>query len=204
MRACNFDAFALAERRAVPVEVVDLELHDFGLRVVSDELLELFGRAVRREADMLCQAAFLHALHEVPGVVFLELGRADAAKVVHEIEVEILDAQVLKRLLQLLLKILGAVATRPSNALVGDIERIARITLDERLAQRCLAVGISPCRVEVVSTSLHVGVDHLRGVLYVDRVVLAPCKAHAAKPKLADVAGIKRHVSPLSIALLLA
>ena len=47
MCACDFDAFALAERRAVPVEVVDLELHDFGFRVVSDELLELFGRAVR-------------------------------------------------------------------------------------------------------------------------------------------------------------
>ena len=150
---------------------------------------------------MLGQAAFFHALHEVPCVVFLELGRANTAKVVHEIEVEILDAQVLKRLLQLLLKILGAVATRPSNALVGDIERNARITLDERLAQRCLAVGISPCRVEVVSTSLHVGVDHLRGVLDVDRVVLAARETHATKPEFANLAGIKRHASPLSLAL---
>ena len=94
MRAGDLDAFALAERRAIPIEVVDLQLDDLGFGVVGDELLELFGRAVRREADVLGQAALLHGLHELPGAVLLERRRALAAEVVHEVHVDIVDAQV--------------------------------------------------------------------------------------------------------------
>ena len=144
---------------------------------------------------MLGKPALLDAFHELPSVMLLERCRPVAAKVVHQIDVEIVNAEIGERFLQLFLQVLRLFAMNPGDTFVGDVIRVARMTLDERPTQRGFAVRVCPRRIEVVAARREIAVDHLRRVLDIDRIVFTPRETHAPKPQQADLARIE-HSSP--------
>ena len=190
----DLHARALLEEGALPIGVVHLELDELGLGVLLDEAAQLLGRAMGGESDVLGQAALLDALHELPAVELLEAGRACAAEVVHEVDVEVVDAEGREALLELAFEVVFAFAMGPADAFGGDVEGVARVALDEHLAQGLLAVGVGPCGVEVVASGGDVGVDHLGDAVEVDVVCLASLPAHATKAEGTDFARVECHL----------
>ena len=53
---------------AFPIRVVDLELHEFDLRVERKQFIERFSRVVERKTDMFYKPFFFLLPDETPGV----------------------------------------------------------------------------------------------------------------------------------------
>lgn len=94
MLVCHLDALLLAEGWIIPIEIINLKLHELCLGIRLNELLELLRGAVGREADVLGETALFDALHELPRIVFLKSRRPVATKIVHEIDIEIIDTEI--------------------------------------------------------------------------------------------------------------
>ena len=66
--AGNFIALAGLNIIAVPIGVVDLELHKLHLGMLGQDLVQDFGLVMEGEANMLGDASFLKLDHVVPGI----------------------------------------------------------------------------------------------------------------------------------------
>ena len=183
----DFHARTALVDRVFPVQVVDLQLHELGLRMRGDDLVEFLGGAVVREADVADESFFLHLRHEVPHAQLVENCRAGAAGHVQQVEVEVACARALERLAELLLRVFGRLAADPRDALRGELVALARMALHECACDFVLAAGVDPRGVEVREPGVEKAVDHLADQLVVEAAVLEARQAHEAESEFADV-----------------
>ena len=174
--------------RVVPVRVVDLELYELHLRVGAQQLVELLGRGVEREASVLDETLLPLLGDPVPHAPLVKEMRPELAEVVKEVEVEVACARLPERGLELGHGVLTALAANPGSSLGGQLEALARVALDERLADGLLASRIGPGGVEVGESGVHEQVDHLLRLLDVDGLARLG-QAHEAKSQPLDARG---------------
>ena len=169
MGGCNLHQSLRVELWIVPVEVVDLQLHEIHLRMGGEQLVQAFRVIVYGKAHVANLADGFLLLREIPHAVLVELGGALAAYVVQQVIVDVVGAKAPERNVQALLCRLF-VGQRPGKALRGDGERLAWIARHQGLSQRHfgLALMVDERRVEVGVARFHECIDHLLELRHVD------------------------------------
>ena len=121
------------------------------------------------EADVAYFALVAHAGEEPPSVDAIDGSDALAVEGVQPVVVEIVHAATLQLLVEDAFHVAGLL-DGPHGHLAGHGEGIARITLDDGLAQGFLALAamIGIGGVEVGEAALHEAVGHLLELLHVD------------------------------------
>ena len=188
MLAGNLHVAARLHHRALPIQIVHLQLDEVHFGMLVEQLVERLRAVVHAEAHVADLASGLHLLRPFPQTEVVELFRALAAHVVQQIIVHIVGAQALKGGIQASLGGFG-IGQRPSKALRGDGEALTRIAPHQRLAQRHLGmpVMIDERRIEVRAAGVHEQVDHLLNLVDVDGgdvLGVGQRKAHAAEAEL--------------------
>ena len=185
---------------ALPVQVVQLELHHLDLRVLVQDQLQGVGGGVEAEADVLRQAPLLGGFQEIPapGVVNgLQLPRADA---VEEEDVQVFQAGAFQLGAQDgLVVLIGADA--PQGDLVHHLEAVPGVLGQQAVFDHFLAVAlmVDIGGVEPAEAPGHVEVDHLLHLGVVDVLLSAAGEggqAHEAEAQLGDgcVPGLRHKV----------
>ena len=96
--ACgHLHAAARLHHWVVPIQVVHLQLHEVGVGVRREQRVERLRAVVHGEAPVADAPGRLLLAYEIPHAVLVELGRARAAHVVQQVEVDVVGAQTLKR-----------------------------------------------------------------------------------------------------------
>ena len=145
----------------VPVEVVDLQLHELRFGVRREDLVEQLRAVVERESDVADTPLGFHAGGEGEAVEALDGAVVRGVEVVQQVVVEVVDAAFRELFGEDPLLIpFGFEEHR--RELGGQCEAAAGMTLDERLAHDALAVEIMVHvgRVEVGEAPFEEGVDH--------------------------------------------
>ena len=174
--------------RVVPVEVVDLELDIFHLRVRRQDAVEQLRAVMIGKTDVARLALCLFLLQEIKRADALHIFNVRARDAVQPVIVKILHAAARKLLvkegLHLLRLELGKI-----RELVGERERLARIALDNKLAQDLLALSlvIKICGIKIRIPGGKIGVKHLLCRLHIHSGLFTRTQqrqAHCAETKL--------------------
>ena len=181
----RFDGFAL------PVGVIDLQLHEVHLGMRLQHLFQHGSLVVDGEAQVADQTRLLLLVQEVPQAEVVEQARALLAQVMQQEEVEITRPRLAQRLVEHGARMIG-VFRQPRRQLRGNLERFARIALDDGLAQRRLrpAVMVAARRVEIGEARVHEQVYHMLDLLDVDllaAVALDDGQPHEPEAQLPDL-----------------
>ena len=175
-------AFARLDDIALPVHVVDLQLHEVHLGVGVQHALKLLGVVVDREAELLDLPLGLLLGAELPQAVLVEGRREGLAQVVQQVIVEVVDAALLKGGVEH-----GAgVLRKPRRQLRGDGERVARVALHKGLAKGPLrlAAVVAAGRVEIGEPGVHEDVHQLADLVNVDgRGIICVLKRQPHEPE---------------------
>ena len=170
---------------AVPVQIVQLQLHELHLRVFGQHAVQQLGVVVEREADVPHQALGLFLLQ--PGKA-VQLGVdlvVVGADVVQQVIVKILDAGLAALLVKDAVAVLFGFQ-EPGVQLVRQREAVARVAADQRVFDGALALeaAVHPGGVKVGKAARQESVDHLLELLDVDAGVhigVGQGQAHQAK-----------------------
>ena len=184
MLAAHVIAFAAFDAFVFIIQIIELQLHEFHLRMIRENLVQNRRLVVERQPHMADLALRLQLQRRLIRVAFLVVIVVVAVLRMHQVEVEIIDAANL----QLLVKHHADVLLRLEIAfrqLVGQEIFFTRITAGQTMLQRLLATAadIAVRRVEVVETTFDKQIRHAADLLQIDLPVLHG-ETHAAKAKL--------------------
>ena len=182
--SAHFIALSGLNSGILVVEIIELDLHDLDLRILGQNTFQHLRRVMEGNPDMPDLSLLFQVERRLIGAAAPELFKIFTRLRVHQIEVEILHAACLELALKegtdvLLFLEIGL------GQFVGENERLARMALDEAVAQRRLALArkIAVRRIEVVEALGQEGVDHALELRVID---LAPLhrQAHAAEAEI--------------------
>ena len=155
-----------------PVDVVELELYEFGFRVLGERFVEHFRAVVERESAVLDFALCFHLEKEVPradAVGFLELRFVHG---VQQVVIEILDTCAFHRFIENALHVGFRLYVVPKGQLCSEREAVTRVALHNGFA-RCdftFTVDVYVCGVKIRKALCHESIDHGFRLLHIDLV----------------------------------
>lgn len=159
--ACHVVAAVRLDAGVVPVEVVDLQLHELRFGVRREDLVEQLRAVVERESETADAPFGLHAGGEGEAAEPFGGAVVRGVEVVQQVVVEVVDAAFRELFVENpLLILLGLEEHR--GELRGQREAVAGMPLDERFAHDALRaeVVIHVGRVEIGEAPFEEGVDH--------------------------------------------
>ena len=162
-------ALARLDDVALPIHVVDLQLHEIHLGVRIQHLLQFLGVVVDGEAELLDLALGLLLGAELPQAVLLEAGREGLAQIVQQVVVEVIHAALRQGGVEHGAGLLGVLG-KPGRQLRGDGERFARVALHKGLAKGPfrLAAVVAAGGIEVGEPRVHEDIHELANFVDVD------------------------------------
>ena len=154
-------ALAALDVFVLPVEIVELELHDLKLRVVCQNTVQHLRAVVEGEADVADLALFFQRKRGLEGAAVDEMLQVLRAQRVHEIEIEIVEPAGFELGLEQRQDIrLGF--EEAAGELVCEHVAVARVALCDRLAEGCFAFAgdIAVRGIKIIEARRHQAVDH--------------------------------------------
>ena len=191
MLCAHFIAGARLDGGTVPVQVVDLQLHKFGLWVALEYLGQQVRTVVERETDVADAALGLLAGEETPAVHLLYHLDALAVEGMEPVVVEVVHAALFQLFVEDALQV-GLFIDGPHGHLGGHGEGLTRVALDHRFAQGLLALAavIGIGGVKVGEPLLDKAVGHCLELLDIDArlvVRVGERQAHQSKSKFSHI-----------------
>ena len=173
---------------ALPVQVVDLELHEFHLRVLREDLVQQLGGAVEGEAGVLHQSLGLLVQQPAEAVELLVFGIAAGFDAVEQVVVEVARPGLLQLVVEDPVPVLQGIE-KAAVQLRGQREAVPGVAVHQRRLCDPLAgeAVVHDGGVEVGEALFDEPVDHLLDLLDVHGGVVVRVgqrHAHQAESKL--------------------
>ena len=187
--AGNFIALAGLNIIAVPIGVVDLELHKLHLGMLGQDLVQDFGLVMEGEANMLGDASFLKLDHVVPGIKLVTDLQLGSVKSVEQVKVKITRTCSFKGGLDEFFHILFFLDVYDGQ-FVGKLEALPGETLDNGFfcGQLGSSAAIDIGGVNIGKTVGEEMVGHFFDLFHINGTILVLRKAHKAKTQFGHVA----------------
>ena len=182
--AAHLVTFFGLHRRIFEIDVVQLDLHDFHLRIFGQDLVKHFRRIVERNTHVLHLSRRFQLERMLVRVAFFIFLEYAFALRVHQIKIEILHPAGLELFFKQRQNILFFLK-KACGKFVRQNETLPRISLCDTLADRrfALPAEIYPRRIEIIKAFRHKDIDHLRKLPEIDFVSLHR-QTHTAEPEI--------------------
>ena len=181
--AADLQALAGLDGRIVPVDVIELNLHNLNLRILGQDLIQDVRLIVEGDAEMADLALRQQLQRRFIRADFLVLTEAVLVLCVHQVIIEIINAAGCQLCIEQRTHVLR-IRNKVAGELIGQDVAFTGIAAGQAVAQGrfALAAEVAVRRVEIVEAVCKERVYHPAGQLLVHLAVLHG-QAHTAKAK---------------------